>query len=79
MPAVISLQKYANRSGNSGVLAYRILDDAIDVQFIGGTIYRYSKASAGMRHLAALKRLARAGAGLATYISQHRDSLDYER
>jgi hypothetical protein len=79
VPAVISLQRYANRSGNSGVPAFRIFDHAIVVQFGGGAVCRYSKASAGSRHLATPKQLARASAGLATFITQHRDSLDYER
>lgn len=73
------MQTYRNLSGNSGVSAYAIHDDAITVRFIDGDTYRYTRAGVGARHLAAMKKLAQAGAGLSAYISRHRDSLDYER
>jgi hypothetical protein len=77
--AVFSMQQYANRSGDSGVTDYRIEEGAIVVRFEGGEVYRYTHASAGVRHVSAMQRLARVGRGLSTYISQHRDEVDYER
>ena len=61
---------YKNPEGHSGVAAYRIGRDYIDVEFAGGDIYRYTSASAGRTHLAIMKKLARAGQGLSTFISQ---------
>lgn len=74
----MQMQNYRNVSGNSGVSAYAIHDDAIIVRFIDGSTYRYTRASVGARHLAAMKKRARDSAGLSTYVSQHRASLDYE-
>ncbi|MFB9241404.1 hypothetical protein IV454_07600 [Massilia antarctica] len=62
---------YANLSGDSGVRAYRIGARQITVRFAGGAEYVYTHASAGREHVEAMKLLARAGRGLATYISQH--------
>jgi hypothetical protein len=73
------MQKYRNVSGDSGVVAYAIHDEAIVIRFVNGSTYRYTRSSAGAKHLAAMKELARNGSGLATYISQHRDDLDFER
>ncbi len=73
------MQNYLNLSGNSGVSAYAIHEDAIVVRFIDGDTYRYTRASVGAQHLAEMKELARKGAGLSAYISQHRASLDFER
>ena len=55
---------------DSGVAAYRIGRDHIDVAFREGGIYRYSVLSAGRTNLEEMARLARAGAGLATFISR---------
>ena len=42
-----------------------------DDRFVDGAVYVYTYASAGRRHVEAMKRLARAGAGLSTYISRY--------
>lgn len=59
---------YLNR--DSGVAAYRIARDHIDVAFRAGGIYRYSALSAGRGNLDEMARLARANRGLATFISR---------
>jgi len=61
---------YKNLSGDSGVTAYAIGRDFIDVRFAGGDIYRYTSASAGAADLSQMKQLAVAGRGLSTFISQ---------
>jgi hypothetical protein len=66
-----AMQRYRDLSGTSGVTAYAIRPDAIDVQFAGGVVYTYTVASAGRAHIQQMKRLARSGSGLSTYISQH--------
>ncbi|MFL9917288.1 hypothetical protein PQR75_18200 [Paraburkholderia fungorum] len=65
------MEHYRNLSGDSGVDAYEIGDDFVAVRFKPGVVYWYTKASVGAKHVAALKRLARRGQGLSTYISQH--------
>lgn len=65
------MEHYRNRSGDSGVEAYEIGDDFVKLRFKAGAVYWYTEASVGIRHLAVLKRLARRGQGLSTYISQH--------
>ncbi|HZZ09642.1 MAG TPA: hypothetical protein VFE79_03030 [Paraburkholderia sp.] len=67
------MERYRDLSGDSGVDAYEIGDDFVAVRFRSGVAYWYTKASVGAKHVAALKRLARSGQGLATYISQHAD------
>jgi len=66
------MKPYRNLSGDSGVVAYACSDDAIRVRFANSDrIYEYSSDSAGAAHIAEMKRLAVAGRGLSTYISQH--------
>lgn len=65
------MRRYANLSGDSGVVAYDTGADFIDVQFVDGWIYRYSHASAGPRDVAAMKSLALAGRGLSGFIARH--------
>ncbi|HEY2020747.1 hypothetical protein [Paraburkholderia sp.] len=74
------MQRYGNLSGDSGVDAYEIGDDFIKVRFRTGVAYWYTERSAGAAHVAVLKRLARRGQGLGTYISQHPEVRDgYEK
>ena len=66
------MQRYRNLAGDSGVVAYAITPSSISVKFVGAdSIYEYSHASAGKAHVEEMKRLAQAGRGLSTYISQH--------
>jgi hypothetical protein len=65
------MPRYANLSGRSGVLAYTLGADAIEVTFVGGERYRYTRRSVGAAHLRQLIALAEAGRGLSSYISRH--------
>jgi hypothetical protein len=65
------MQRYANRSGHSGVVAYELGADSITVKFTGGDRYLYDVGSTGADHIARMRELAREGHGLSTYISQH--------
>ena len=66
------MKRYLNLSGDSGVVAYELRQDAIKVKFRGSDrVYVYSHASAGATHVARMKRLAEKGKGLSAYISQH--------
>ena len=66
------MQRYLNLNGNSGVTDYEIGADHIQVWFHSGKSYRYSyPGGAGRDHVEQMKRLAAAGRGLATYLTQH--------
>ena len=64
------MQPYNNLSGNSGIIAYAIGDDYIDVQFHSGVTYRYSYVSTGMERVEQMKQLAVQGQGLNSFISR---------
>ena len=58
-------------TGKSGVVAYEIHDDAIDVKFSNGDVYRYDETRPGPVDVEIMKRFARAGRSLTTYISRY--------
>ena len=64
------MRTYKNLSGDSGVLAYDLGPDFITVKFLDGVKYRYSYACPGKLFVERMKKLATAGKGLSTYISQ---------
>ncbi|MCC4622526.1 hypothetical protein LL965_21645 [Xanthomonas cassavae CFBP 4642] len=64
------MQRYGRRDGDSGVVAYALADAAIAVRFRSGQTYVYTADSAGAEVVATMQRLAVAGRGLSTYISQ---------
>lgn len=64
------LKRYANRDGGSGVVAYAVGPAGIAVQFVDGSVYVYDHDRPGKAVVAEMKRLAAAGRGLSTYISQ---------
>jgi hypothetical protein len=63
------MKQYKRLNGDSGVTHYEWGTDHITVQFVDGTRYRYSYAIPGRKHVEAMKKLARDGKGLSTYIS----------
>ena len=65
------MERYRNSGGDSGISAYEIGDDYIIVKF-SGTVrtYRYSYRKAGQNHVETMKRLARSGNGLNSYINR---------
>lgn len=63
------MQRYANRSGKSGVIAYRIGADSITVEFADGKQYLYTYESAGAANVETMKNLAAQGQGLSAFIS----------
>ena len=65
------MQRYQNLAGNSGVEAFELAPRSIRVRFAGGDCYLYTYASAGKEHVQAMKRLAKEGRGLSSYISSH--------
>ncbi|CAN7406605.1 hypothetical protein LJR289_002494 [Pseudoduganella sp. LjRoot289] len=74
------MERYRDLSGTSGVTAYTIKPDAIDIRFVDGAVYTYTYASTGRQRVERMKRLARSGAGLSTYISREvRDAYAMKR
>lgn len=64
------MERYANRSGDSGVAGYELGQGQITVQFGDGSQYLYNSQSPGAAAVAEMQRLAVAGAGLNSYISR---------
>lgn len=65
------MERYANRSGDSGVSAFEIGTNYISVMFTTGRVYNYTYASAGSNHIEQMKILARLGSGLNSYINKY--------
>lgn len=66
------MQRYADRSGKGGILGYEILENGIILEFKAGkSRYLYSYKHPGKKHVEEMKRLAREGEGLTTYVNQH--------
>ena len=67
------MEVYKNRSGKSGVRAYKTGDDHIIVHFRNnGLFYKYTHASAGTVAVSRMKALAQSGLGLNSFISTRR-------
>lgn len=65
------MERYANRGGDSGVVAYKIGVGYIVVQFRDNSVYTYTSASAGAHNIASMHRHARGGHGLNAFINTH--------
>ena len=64
------MQRYLNRSGESGVVAYELGPASIAVRFVDGSVYVYDAKQPGAADVDEMKRLAQAGRGLSGYISR---------
>jgi hypothetical protein len=66
------MEIYRNSGGDSGVSSFEIGSDYITVKFSGSfRSYRYSYRKAGHNHVETMKRLARSGSGLNSYINRY--------
>lgn len=65
------MERYKNLSNESGVVSYELGRGSITVKFINGETYFYTDTSAGADNIAQMTRLAKNGAGLSAFISQH--------
>lgn len=66
----MALINYKNIQGDSGVTAYEPGKDHIKVVF-NDVVYLYTYKKPGKTHVEKMKKLAKDGAGLSTYISQN--------
>ena len=64
------LKRYASRSGGSGIVAHAAGPAGMAVEFVDGSVYVYDTDCSGEEAVAEMKRLAKAGEGLLTYISR---------
>ena len=64
------MERYRNRGGDSGIVAYETGPDSITVMFSGGAIYLYTYQSAGSANIEHMKRLAIDGEGLNSFINR---------
>jgi hypothetical protein len=67
----MKMQRYADHSGRSGIIAFEVGEDYLDVRFTSGDVYHYTSRRPGERDLAHMKELALRGEGLSTFISRH--------
>lgn len=65
------MTRYSNQGGRSGVEAFEIRDKSIVIKFKRDGKYVYDYQVPGEEHVEEMKRLAVAGRGLSTYISQN--------
>jgi len=66
------MERYRNSGRDSGVSSFEIGADYITVKFSGSfRSYRYSYRKAGQNHVETMKRLARNGSGLNSYINRY--------
>ena len=63
--------RYPNRSGRSGVVAYKPVRSGIQIQFVSGAAVRYRAELSGAENVEAMRQRAEQGRGLATYINRH--------
>ena len=75
------MRPYLNLSGGSGVRAYDLGPDFIEVQFHDREKpYRYASERVGRENVEQMKKLAVTGRGLSTFINQHPEVKNgYER
>jgi hypothetical protein len=64
-------EQYGDGRSEIGVTRYMMEWDAIHVQFHDERVYVYDANKPGVGAVQEMQRLARAGKGLSTYISQH--------
>ena len=55
---------------DTGVRAFALLPEAIALRFSDGRVYLYDGGTPGRVHVREMQRLARAGAGLTTYVNK---------
>lgn len=66
----MAFEKYRNTQTNSGVTAFELHKEQISVLF-DNMVYIYTYPVTGRKHVDEMKRLAKKGKGLSTYISQN--------
>ena len=64
------MNRYQNLGDNSGIRSYDITYDSITILFSDGGLYVYDYETTGVDRVEEMKRLARNGKGLNSFISR---------
>ncbi|ADW72604.1 MULTISPECIES: hypothetical protein [Rahnella] len=64
------MEKYQNRGGNSGIVAFTTTEDSITVKFKDGWHYIYNSIRPGVTDVDHMIAMAKAGSGLHGYINR---------
>jgi hypothetical protein len=67
----MKMQRYADHGGRSGIVAFELGENYLDVRFASGEVRRYSDRRPGARDVIHMKELALRGEGLAAHIKAH--------
>jgi hypothetical protein len=67
----MAYEKYLDLPGDGGIEGFIILPNAIIILFDNGFWYIYSYSRPGKEHVEQMKRLAKKGKGLKTYINKN--------
>lgn len=65
------MESYGKKSGDAGVTAFSLGRESIRVQFRDRSVYIYSYAATGKGKVEQMKKLAKSGKGLTTFINRH--------
>ncbi len=67
------MPRYSDRDGDSGIVAFEVGPDWIEIEFERGRerFYRYTNASAGAANILTMQRLAEKGDGLNAFINRY--------
>lgn len=65
------MTRYQNLNGRSAIEAFEIWDKSIVIKYKRNGKYLYNYEMPGKEHVEEMKRLAIAGRGLSTYITQN--------
>ena len=65
--------EYKNLNGESGIVAYEVFSETIEIEFSNGKVYTYTKANLGETDFAIMAALADAGAGLNAFLNRVRN------
>ena len=70
-----TMNAYGDLNGNSGITGYSISDndEYVDIEYVSGGIYRYTRQRLGDVNFEVLKALAKAGAGLNRFLNKVRN------
>lgn len=64
------MERYQNRGGNSGIVAFVTTDDSITLKFKDGWHYIYNSIRPGQTDVTLMKAMAKSGSGLHAYINR---------
>ena len=64
------MERYQNRGGNSGIVAFTITEDSVTLKFKDGWHYIYNSIRPGQADVDVMKAMAKTGSGLHGFINR---------